>query len=188
MFDPIAEDRALERVRERVAAAAPRARRRHRMRRVGAIVASAATIAAVSGMYFAVRASQHDIQRAAYCYAGPSLDAPRSEVSSVDVATNVKTGEKVIEAPADPIPLCTVIWSSGIIHHESGTPPKEVPGPVPNLVACVLPDGVPAVFPRTTARTCATNWVSLGSYNGMAHRDAHQRNAARSGSDVESRR
>ena len=147
IFDPMAEDRALERVRERVAAEAPSARRRHRARQVAAIAAAAATVATVSGTYFAIHASQREIERTAICYWGPSLDAPSTSAEQVDSAATT-TGETVVFGPPDPIALCTAVWGSGDFHREPGQPPKPVPGPLPNLVACVLPNGVPAVFPQ----------------------------------------
>jgi hypothetical protein len=60
------------------------------------------------------------------------------------------------ERVTDALGVCTVLWRQGLLRPgEPGLGPRiGSHHPVPPLVACVLPDGVAAVFPGRS-RTCA---------------------------------
>jgi hypothetical protein len=93
------------------------------------IVAGAAVAALTAGTIVAVTASQGYIDHTATCYEHASLDSRSFPVQGV---TDPRTGK------LDPIEGCELVWREGAFG----------PRPVPELVACTLPDASAAVFPR----------------------------------------
>jgi hypothetical protein len=89
------------------------------------IIAGAAIAVLTAGTIVAVQASQQYIEGTVECYQHPALDARRIPVTGVDA-----DGGQL-----DPYAACELVW-------------REENLPVTDPVACTLPTGAPAVFPR----------------------------------------
>jgi hypothetical protein len=106
----------------------PRRGARHRATR-NLILAGAAVAALTAGTIVAVIAGPDYIDHTGTCYEHASLD---SRSFPVQGTTDPRTGK------LDPLAGCELLWREGSFG----------PRPVPELVACTLPDASAAIFPR----------------------------------------
>lgn len=132
----------------------PRRSTRYRTTR-NLIFAAAAAIALTGGTIAVVQATQSYIDSTVICYEEASLDSLELPAqSSVD-------GQSVA---IDPIEACAAVWRSGAfqdVHDGVVVPdPDAVDLPVPALVACTLPNGASAVFPREDDPSSASDFCA----------------------------
>lgn len=101
------------------------------------IIAAAAIAALTGGAIVAIQAAQATIATNAWCYHDATLDSDPMVVIGDDGSTD------------DPYDLCAVIWRSDLWDPaNNNADPNAGTNPVPDMVACELPDGVVGVFPR----------------------------------------
>ncbi|MGC4174002.1 hypothetical protein [Demequina sp.] len=139
-------------IRHNVARQIPIERKR-RNKRIWIVSGVVAAAVAATGAALVVRAASNVIKYEVRCYEAPSLDADYGQVQSAPwVDDNGNTGQPEVE----PTTECAELWRAGLVGQP--TPPDDPNSAsfdVPELVACELPDGSSAVFPRETSS--ATN-------------------------------
>lgn len=145
-------DARLARVRGSILEALP-STRTHRFSRAGRVTmvvagASLFAVALTGGTIAAIQASQEDVDYSVQCFDAASMSATSTTVVLAE-ATDNETGEVVPRDAIDPAETCGEMWRMGFLGQESApTDPNSANFPVPELVACVLDNGVGAVFPR----------------------------------------
>lgn len=112
----------------------PRRSSRYRTTR-NLIIAGAAVAVLTAGTIVVVQATQQTIDSTVYCYGQVGLEPEPIPGQGVGPGGG----------PIDPIEACTLPWA-----YDWFTDPQSEDDshPVPELVACTLPDGTAAVFPR----------------------------------------
>jgi len=120
--------------------------------RLVAVGAAAVILAGTGGTAWVTLATQEMRSHTAYCYAQADANSRFTQVGSPSNATGSDGTPVSLSAPQDrftaAVDNCAAVWSIGFF--ESATPPKDDGSTyaVPNLLACVRSDQVPAVFPR----------------------------------------
>ncbi|MEO5921802.1 MAG: hypothetical protein ABIQ01_11740 [Pseudolysinimonas sp.] len=101
------------------------------------IIAGAAIAALTGGGIIVFRAAQETIDTTVECYHEPTLDSVPVGVAGDPISVQ------------DPLGLCGLLWRNDLFDPANNNDPDPNDGtlPVPPLVACVLDNGVTAVFP-----------------------------------------
>jgi hypothetical protein len=145
-------DERLARMRGNILEALP-STRTHRFSRAGRVTilvagSSLFAIALTGGTIAAIQASQEDVDYSVQCFEAASRSAESTTVVLAE-ATDNETGEIVPRDAIDPAETCGEMWRMGFLGQESApADPNAANFPIPELVACVLDNGVGAVFPR----------------------------------------
>ncbi|MCU1418332.1 MAG: hypothetical protein JWP32_2506 [Schumannella sp.] len=114
-------------------------RRSTRFRTTRNLIIAGAAIAALSaGTIVAVQASQDYIEHSVQCFQHASVDSRWIGVQGVGANGG----------PLDPIDACDLVWRENAFSPDGPDEPGQGTGMVPDLVACTLPTGAPAGFPR----------------------------------------
>ncbi len=134
-----------------------RVQRPSRRHLVGAVLAGVALVVAGGGLAVALTKAQPSETTFVRCFALPTTDYG-NPAYSLDVGLAVAVSDpSTATTAASALDVCGGTWFRGEL---STTAPYIVPippgggSPVPNLVACVLPDGFVGVFPGPEG-TCA---------------------------------
>jgi hypothetical protein len=129
-------------------------RRRKTHVAAGVGVAALATGGVATG--WAVLGTAEQQRDDSYCYYAADLDADRAKiVSPPSIDGNTSTPQ-----PNEPAEKCAALWRIGYFaenHHPTG----KTEYTVPDLQACLMPDGVVGVFPRKDEDVCDA--LGLGS-------------------------
>jgi hypothetical protein len=152
MPDDIEIARHLEKARGLILEALPTTRspRLTYRARLGIVVSGAAVVVlGISGGSLAVVQATHEqVSYSVQCFAGASTESSSTTIGHPQVTDRV-TGVNGQRQSADPIADCSFAWKAGLIGQKSApADPNSANFPVPDLVACTLPDGVGAGFPR----------------------------------------
>lgn len=137
---------------------AERGRRRTRRHRVAAIgIAGMVAIGCTAGGLAIASASQGAISYTAECYGAADTNSTHftSFYLPGDITTRAATplAERVSLAKEQ----CAASWQIGTFEKDRSSIPEGKTFPVPNLVACQLPDNRLGIFPssKPTAETCS---------------------------------
>ena len=115
----------------------PRRSTRFRVTR-NAIIAGAAIAALTAGSLIVARLTQADIDHSAICFEHASTDSTQFPISGAGATT---------DEALDPLAGCAYTWQEGYFDPAGpADPPDTGDFPVPQLVACTLPDGSAGVF------------------------------------------
>lgn len=120
----------------------PRHSTRYRTTRA-IIIASAAAALLTAGAIVVAQVSQQQKDHYATCFEEVSLDSQQA----VFILDDPSNPDFVI----DPIEACGVVWRNDswtVVSNGDPNDPNDGTAPIPPLVACTLPDGQAAVFPR----------------------------------------
>lgn len=120
---------------------------RRSRRRTRAILAGAAgavlAVGGTAGAAVVMMANQQQQTRTAYCYSAADTDSQYTQVGLADQTYGPDGTTSVEPSGSDraafAVDLCEATWRAGILPADYGQ--------LPDLVACLREDGVPAVFP-----------------------------------------
>lgn len=121
--------------------------KRSAKRRTRILVAGAASavlmVGGTAGAAAVIMANQQAQTRSAYCYSAADLGSQYTQVGLADQTYGPDGTVSVEPAGEDraafAIDMCEATWRAGILPADNGR--------IPDLVACIREDGVPAVFP-----------------------------------------
>lgn len=128
-------------------------------RRIVVASASTALLLGSGGVAVALvhRAAQlASVQNIGRCYVEASSDFTEGFPGSSVSNASSNTGEEGSAVPSTLMDECATLWRLGVLQADQSRR-DAVPGtnfPVPDLVACVLPNGQAAIFPGNSS-TCA---------------------------------
>lgn len=113
---------------------------------IAAAAGATLIVGGTAGTVAVIMASQHVQTRSAYCYSAADLGSQYTQVGLPD-RTYDSDGTVSVEPAGEDraafaIDMCQAAWRAGILPAENGR--------IPDLVACLREDGVPAVFPSTS--------------------------------------
>lgn len=153
-FPPGRRDQT-RRVLEDAARATLRRRRRRWLSRttIAAGAAALLTTGGVATAYVGYRAAHEtsDVRCYTKVVRDSGEDFPGTTVTTRGTGSNGRT------APADPVRACADLWRQGVLRPGARTAGDVDGGThrVPPLQACVLDNGIAAVYPAADPRTCA---------------------------------
>lgn len=132
------------------------ARPRRHWRRSGVTLGAGAVVLATTGAagaYLAF-APASDTSRVR-CYTTANFGSDGDYQGTDAAIANSEPGTSDPVDVTDAVGLCGALWRAGVLVAGQGQPSEPISGsrPVPELVACTLPNGVAAVFPGG-AGTC----------------------------------
>ncbi len=143
----------------------PKLARRHR-RRIGITIAvgALAAVALTAGTLAVVQATHEQTTYSVQCYSQASTSSSYTTATE-PIAVNTTTGQTADRPPSEPVSVCGGMWRMGMVGQkpDPNRDPNTANFPVPQLVACTLPNGVGAAFPKNgSSATEAEFCDSLG--------------------------